>query len=212
MSLEELIRACAETGDDAAWEEFVNRFHELIAATVIRTARRWGSDNPALIDDLIQETYLKLCSERKRLLSEFTPQHPESFYGFLKVVTANVVNDHFRSLHAHKRGLGQPHVSIDEPGTLAPIAKAGSAECIQREILLKEVDEALCAVLSGDEQVRDRTIFWLYHRHGFTAEEIAQMPSISLTVKGVESVLYRLKRAVEERLAEGRGIVGQNLW
>ena len=30
MSLEELIQACAENGDEAAWEEFIQRFHTMI--------------------------------------------------------------------------------------------------------------------------------------------------------------------------------------
>src|SRR5438132_13891705 len=107
MSLEELIRACAENGDAAAWDEFVRRFHKLIAGVVLRTASRWGQSLPAEVDDLIQETYLKICADRKRLLSEFTPRHPEAFYGYLKIVTANVVHDHFRALYSHKRGLGK---------------------------------------------------------------------------------------------------------
>ncbi len=213
MSLEDLIRACAENGDATAWEEFVQRFHGLIAVIVIRTAQRWDNASPALVDDLIQETYLKLCLDRKRLLSEFSPHNPESFYGFLKVVTANLVHDHFRSQRSQKHGLGQPHAWIDSPTIPAPIAKVGSVESIQRDILLKEINEALCCILSEsslseDQQKRDRTIFWLHHgAAGLTAEEIARLPSLSLSVKGVESVLHRLKRLVTERLAERPGTV-----
>ena len=39
---------------------------------------------------------------------------------------------------------------------------------------------------------RDRLIFWMYYRQGFTAKAIAAIPSISLTVKGVEGVIQRL--------------------
>ena len=31
LSVEDLVRACAQTGEPAAWEEFVRRFHRLIA-------------------------------------------------------------------------------------------------------------------------------------------------------------------------------------
>jgi RNA polymerase sigma factor (sigma-70 family) len=206
MSLEELIQACAGAGDAVAWEEFVSRFHQLIAAIVRRTAERWGSKSPALVDDLIQDTYMKLCLNRKRLVNEFMPHHPDSFYGYLKVITANVVNDHFRAQHSHKRGAGHPQVSIDESGTQAPLAKASSEESIQRNILLKEIDEALCRILaeSGlpeDQQKRDRTIFWLRHRNGLTAEAIARLPSIFLSVKGVESVLHKYKCLITARVA-----------
>jgi RNA polymerase sigma-70 factor (ECF subfamily) len=202
MSLEELIRACAQNGDAPVWEEFVRRFHSLIAAVVMRTTQRWGSTSPALVDDLIQETYLKICADRKRLLSEFTPQHPEAFYGYLKVITANVVHDHFRGQHAHKRGLGQTLISICEPVEHMSATTPAAADGIHRDILLKEVDHVLCACLSGEWQVRDRTIFLLYYRYGLTAPAIARLPSISLTVKGVESVIHRLTRLVRERLAE----------
>jgi RNA polymerase sigma-70 factor (ECF subfamily) len=203
MSLEELLRACAENGDAPVWEEFVRRFHSLIAAVVMHTAERWGSALPALVDDLIQETYLKICADRKRVLSEFSPQHPEAFYGYLKVITANVVHDHFRAQHAHKRGLKQTEAFICESAEHTSVATTDAAEGIHRDILLREVDSLLCASLSGEGQTRDRTIFWLYYRYGLTAPAIARLPSISLTVKGVESVIHRLTRLVRERLAEG---------
>jgi RNA polymerase sigma-70 factor (ECF subfamily) len=39
---------------------------------------------------------------------------------------------------------------------------------------------------------RDRVMFWLYYRQGYTAEEIARLPAIGLTAKGVESALRRV--------------------
>jgi RNA polymerase sigma-70 factor (ECF subfamily) len=201
MSLDELLEKCAQTGDTAAWEEFVRRFHGLIAAVVLRTTKRWGSTSPALVDDLIQEIYVKICGDRKRLLSEFTPHHPQSFYGYLKVIAANVVHDYFRSQHSYKRGSAQTEASIDEYGARMPMATRNSPESVHRDILLKEVDEVLRSNISGDEQRRDRTIFWLYYRYGLAAPAIARLPSISLTVKGVESVIHRLTRTVREHLA-----------
>jgi len=206
MSLEELIQACAQNGDAASWEEFVRRFHDLIAAVVLRTAQRWGNASPELVDDLIQETYLKICDDRKRLLANFSPQHPESFYGFLKVITANVVHDHFRAQRSHKRGQGRPETPIDESVGGSPPATTAGVNDIHRGILLKEVDKALCSVLSGSDQERDRKIFWFYYRYGLTAQAIARLPSVSLTVKGVESVIHRLTRMVRERLARGGGL------
>jgi RNA polymerase sigma-70 factor (ECF subfamily) len=39
---------------------------------------------------------------------------------------------------------------------------------------------------------RDRALFWLYYRQGFTAEEIAGLSATGLTPKGVESALRRV--------------------
>jgi RNA polymerase sigma-70 factor, ECF subfamily len=200
MSLEELLKACAENGSAADWEEFVRRFHTIIAAVALRTAQRWGNAPSSLVDDLIQETYLKICRHRTRLLSEFTPHHPEAFYGYLKVVTANVVHDHFRAERSQKRGSGRPEESVDEVPVAACYAMTSSTENAERDILLKEVDTALCSSLAGKERMRDRAIFWLYYRYGLSALEIAFLPSISLTVKGVESVIHRLTQLVREQL------------
>src|SRR6266446_7754241 len=99
----DLIHACAD-GEAAAWLEFIRRFNRIIAITAHRTARRWGEDSPAVVDDLIQETYLKLCDDDTRVLREFDSPHQDAIFAFLKVVTANVANDYFKRVHAGKRG------------------------------------------------------------------------------------------------------------
>ena len=108
-----LIRACAD-GEAAAWLEFIRRFHRLIAVTASRAARRWGEISPAVVDDLAQETYLKLCDDGARVLCEFDASHPDAIFGFLKVLTANVANDYFKRLHAGKRGGSQASASLEE--------------------------------------------------------------------------------------------------
>jgi RNA polymerase sigma-70 factor, ECF subfamily len=202
-SVEELIRACAENGSAEDWAEFVRRFHGPIAAVVIRMTSRWGSVSPALVDDLIQETYLKICGDRKRLLGEFKAQHADAFYGYLKVITTNVVNDHFRTQRSQKRGSGQTESFPDEESAHSTEKVTRPTEDVaHRDILLREVDQALCAVASSQDMKRDRIIFFLYYRYGLTASAIARLPSIALTVKGVESVIHRLTQLVRERLAD----------
>ncbi len=80
LSPEELVLACRQTDDAAAWREFVGRFHRLIATVALRVARRWGESSPQLIDDLVQETYLKLCDDNFRMLRKFKSHHPDAFY------------------------------------------------------------------------------------------------------------------------------------
>ena len=82
LSPEELVLACRQTDDVAAWREFVGRFHRLIATVALRVARRWGESSPQLIDDLVQETYLKLCDDNFRMLRKFKSDHPDAFYGY----------------------------------------------------------------------------------------------------------------------------------
>jgi hypothetical protein len=82
-SAEELVRACVEAGNSEAWNEFVCRFRKLIACVVLRIARKYGESSPAIVDDLVQDVYLKVCSDNCRLLREFEPQHPDAFFGML---------------------------------------------------------------------------------------------------------------------------------
>ncbi len=100
LSAEELALTYFRSGDEKAWSEFVRRFHPLIARVVLRVARQWGETSPQAVDDLIQDTYLKICSERERLLGSFTSPHADAIYGFMKVFTANLVHDHFKASRA----------------------------------------------------------------------------------------------------------------
>ena len=88
ISPAELVVACLQEGNESAWVEFVRRFQPLIARVALRVARQWGEPSPQVIDDLIQETYLKLCAERLRVLRNFKSAHEDAIYGYIKVFTA----------------------------------------------------------------------------------------------------------------------------
>ena len=203
LSSEELIRACIDTSDTAAWEEFVRRFRPLIAGTVLRTARRFGVSAPDVIDDLIQETYLKVCANRCRILREFQSQAADAIFGLLKTVAFTVTQDHFKGGLAAKRGAGRPETSLDTYIESA-IPGAGSLPQVEREILLREIDDQLTGAAEPVTGDRDRQIFWLYYRHGMTGRAIALIPGIGLTQKGVESVIQRLTNQVRCWLVEIR--------
>lgn len=198
---DELISACIDKGDAAAWEEFVRRFRPVIASTVLRTARRFGSAAPQLVDDLVQETYLKICSNQCRVLREFTPQVPESIFGLLKSVAFSVVHDHFRGGLAAKRGGGREDITLDSYAETAIAGREGLPE-VERQILLGEIDA--CLVDASGATERDRQIFWLYYRHGMTSRAIGAISRIGLTAKGVESVIQRMTGLVRRRLVEIR--------
>jgi RNA polymerase sigma-70 factor (ECF subfamily) len=187
----ELIRACIGSKDERAWTEFIRRFQVVIAAAVLRTARQWGEPSRSLLDDLVQDTYLKLCENDSRLLRSFRREHEDSIYGFLRVVTANVVHDHFKSALAAKRGASRTEAL--EPSQIEPKAAGPDGfDLASHRLQLAQVDKILTQVTAGDDQERKRVIFWLRHQQGLTASEIAAIPSIGLTTEGVESVLLRL--------------------
>jgi RNA polymerase sigma-70 factor (ECF subfamily) len=185
----DLLRACTEGGNADAWREFVARYHRVIASTILKSCRKWGTTTPALIDDLIQETYVKLCNSHYRVLREFELRHPEALHGLLKTVSFSVVQDHFRASIANKRGAGHKTVAFDEQ------TRDDTISDIERDILLRQIGERL-----ADESSRDRTIFWLHFRQGMTARAIAEIQTIGLGPKGVEAVLARLTRLLREKL------------
>src|SRR5262249_11427184 len=162
--------------------------------------------SPQLIDDLVQETYLKLCADNFRLLRRFKSQHQDAFYGYLKVVTANLVHDHFKAAHSSKRGSGTIESAIDEPVASATdvAGVASAAKSSERAVLLREIDAMLSRLAAGPQLQRSRRIFWLYYRFGFTASAIAALPYIGLNTKGVESTILRLTRLLRQELDHHR--------
>jgi RNA polymerase sigma-70 factor, ECF subfamily len=201
LTIEELVRRCTASGEIGAWEEFVRRFHRLIATVVLRTALRLGDSSTQTVDDLIQETYLKLCSDNFRLLRNFDERHPDAFLGYLKVVTANVVRDSFKSFRTQKRGSDRIR---DIPDYAVPAAgedSAGSPKFIEREVLIQEIQRCLDLCVVGTNRERNNKIFWLHYRTGLSAGAIACLPGIGLETKGVETVISRITQDLRKRLA-----------
>jgi RNA polymerase sigma-70 factor, ECF subfamily len=203
LTSERLVSACCQPANEPAWAEFIRRFQPLVAKIVVRTARRWNATSPALLDDLVQETYVKLCANDCRLLREFESRSPDSFYGFLKVLTSNVVHDHFKASLAAKRGAEAHSLDGDSTEGQIPTANPGHRNLIdaERMVLLGEIDQQLVQLLPPEDLQRGRLVFWLYYRSGMSANAIASLPQIDLTTKGVESLLFRLTKQVKSILS-----------
>jgi RNA polymerase sigma-70 factor, ECF subfamily len=200
MSGEELIRACAEGSDAAAWDEFVSRFHRPISLSIVRTAYQWDEIAQQVVDDLVQETYLKLCLNRCRLLLEFAAQHPDSILGYIKTIAVNVTHDHFKSLHSQKRGSGEVDQILENMDPKAETSGAGGQKALEHEVLIRQINQCLESCSQGPDHDRDCTIFWLYYQQGMSAKDIAALPTVGLSAKGVESAIFRLTRLVRENL------------
>lgn len=203
-SVYEVICACTELGDGEAWDEFVSRFHRAISLSAIRTASRFGTVSRHLVDDLVQETYLKLCANKCDLLREFSSHHPEEVVGYIKTVTMNVVRDHFKARHTQKRGSGELDLSSNEIDVESRGSGHGGKAAMEQEILLKQINDCLETCSEGPDQDRDRLIFWLYYQQGMSTKSIACVPNVGLTSKGVESAILRLTRQVREQIVKAQ--------
>ena len=199
-SLKDLVCLCARDCNDEAWEEFVSRAGRPISLTIIRTASLWGDPSRALVEDLIQTTYLKLWEGGCRHLRDFAVQHPEAILGYLKKTAANVTHDHFKHGRSQSSGGDQPHVSTSDCDPEAGNQAHGSEEKIAFGVFLNEIDDYLKRSLSGPDRERDRMIFWLYFRQGMSTKEIASLPGVGLGTKGVGSVIERLKHGMREQI------------
>jgi RNA polymerase sigma-70 factor, ECF subfamily len=200
LSLKDIVCLCAGPHDDAAWEEFVLRVGRPISLTILRTTSLWGERSVPLVEDLVQVTYLKLWEDNCRLLRDFAIHHPEAILGYVKKTAANVTHDYFKHRRSQSSGGMQPHISTSDVDPEAGKEVDGNHGRITIQILLKQIDDHLQRTLLGSDRERDRTIFWLYFRQGMSTREIASIPTIALSAKGVGSVIERLKQCVRAHI------------
>ncbi len=156
---------------------------------------RWTEVSPGLVDDLVQETYLKLCTEEFRRLRDFESRYEDAIYGFLKTVAYNVTMDYFKVQYATKRGVKALR-NTDFETALQTVSRESTLE---DRILLQEIEELVDQITDTE---RDKLVFLLYYRQGFTAKAIAEMPSVGLSEKGVESCLHRLTSQLRKYMVE----------
>ncbi|HVG92533.1 MAG TPA: sigma-70 family RNA polymerase sigma factor [Alphaproteobacteria bacterium] len=196
LSIQELVSSCLDSQDEVSWTEFVRRFQPHIARVVYKCVSRRERPRPELVDDLVQDAFLKLCGNDFKALRGFDFMHDNAFFGFLKVVAANIVEDYFRKKLAEKHGGGREEEDIDD---VTPVAHFNSNSLRPEEIaiLIGQIDSCLKKLAAEPNLARDYAIFWLYYRQGLTAKAISQLPGITLGTKGVESTLLRLTRYVK---------------
>ena len=192
IPIRELLQLCLSTDAEDHWREFVHRTQPLIASVIINTVRRWKQPAPSLVDDLIQDTYLKLFVNDMKALRSIKNEYENAIFGFLKVVASNVVQDHFR----------KPINKADEVEVSDAVLPPGEDERERREFLdkKKEAQRILIRLSSSETYKRDEAIFWLYYEQGYSAKEISFMPHLGLTLKGVEAVILRLTRYLRGEL------------
>jgi RNA polymerase sigma factor (sigma-70 family) len=202
LSIQELLQLCLATQDAALWQEFVCRVQPLISKVVGRTVRRcrWRPPDPALVDDLIQDTFMKLFANDYRALREFQFEDENRFFGFIKTVASHVVQDYIRKVNSDKHGGGLKEEDIEKESITLPAPSSNP----DRQILINQILYCLQRLSSQPNFKRDMLIFQLYYFDGLTAADIGDRPDIGLGVKTVESALLRLIRFLKGELG-GRG-------
>ncbi len=198
IPIRELLFLSLRSEDQTLWEKFVRRTQPLIANVIINTLRRWRDPSPALVDDLIQETYLKLFANDRKYLRGIRNDHENAIFGYLRMAASSTVQDHFRRSENKAA-----EVELTDQVLPSSSAAADRMEFMQRK---NEVEDRLKKLSSSPTYARDTAIFWLYYEQGYTAKEIAMLPHLELSIKGVEAVLQRLSRYLRESSAEAAGL------
>lgn len=96
FSIRRLLEYCLATDDETAWNEFFERIRPTAFGVVYKNVYPRVGHAPDLIQDLFQETMLKLVDKNKAALRTFEWFHEDSIYAYVKVVASRVVADHFR--------------------------------------------------------------------------------------------------------------------
>lgn len=192
IPIRELLQLCLSIDAEEHWRQFVRRTQPLIANVIINTVGRWKKPAPSLVDDLIQNTYVKLFDNDKKALRSIKNEHENTMFGYLKVIASNVVRDYFR----------QPINKADEIELTDTVVRPGPQDRERLKFVenKEEAKRALKTLSSSETYERDEAIFWLYYEQGYSAKEISLMPHLKLTVKGVEGVILRLTRYVRGKL------------
>jgi RNA polymerase sigma-70 factor, ECF subfamily len=186
--LAQVLKACLDGGGRAEWEHFIALAQPVLASGVLRTLSRVPIASRELVDDLVQDTFLKLCNHDFRILRNFRTGDTIALRAYLKTIAGSVVMDHFRS--------NKPGRSVDLDAVAATLASSdGMSGDLERKLLLARVQKCL-----EGEEPRNRQIFWLYHRQGLTPRAISVLSGIGMGMGGVETAIYRLTNAVRECL------------
>ncbi len=176
----------------SAFDEFMELARVPIRSAVWRTLSTRTAGDRAAADDLVQETCLKICSERGAALRRLAYPSPPGVVAYLRAMAHNVASDFFRTRMAAKRGGDQNRVALED---VLQNEAGGGAATVERFLLLDQVQHCL---KEHYKAVRDRAIFWLYFRQGLTAKAIASIGAVGMSQKGVESLLLRIIRAIRD--------------
>jgi DNA-directed RNA polymerase specialized sigma24 family protein len=205
MSGAELLRECGlRLTDRVLWAKFQQRFQGLIFLYLLR-ALRLGSireDVNGIVPDLAQEVYLKLVQHDGRILRSFRGDTEFSVMAFLAKISANVVQDYHRHTGREKRRAQV--VSIDAvkaaEGRESSFGESPEFDPNSLSSILAWID--IERVVEGDPDrknaPRNALIFKLHYVDGFSPAEIARFPGFDLTPAGVETVLGRLRKRIQE--------------
>jgi RNA polymerase sigma-70 factor (ECF subfamily) len=199
----QLARQCAYSTHAPEWEQFVRLVTPVVALTARRVSMLWNEPSNSAVGEIVQDVFLKLCEDDRRILREFEDRGNNSFLKLLRMITASVATDYFRRTRAEKRGGLKGAVPLESSLIEEDLSDGHATWAVEWPALLAQLD-GLLRLYPDAVSPRDRRLFWLYYRHGLTANAIARIPAMELSAKGVESALLRLVRLLRKTIENGK--------
>ena len=174
----------ARARDPAAWERMV----ALYAPLVLRWCRAWGlHDNDAA--DVFQEVFQAVAAH---LAAFRRDRSGDTFRGWLRTITRNKVNDHFRRREREPTGVGGSEARkllSQVPQILPPEEESGGNDT-EAELLHRAL-----ALIRNEFEPRTWEAFWQTAVEGRAAADVAA--DLSMTPGAVRvaksRVLHRLR-------------------
>lgn len=198
-----LAELCAYSAEAPEWAEFVRISTPVVALAARRVGEVWGDKSTITVNEIVQEVFLKLCEDERRVLREFESRGDDSFFWLLRVITATVGTDHFRKVRAEKRGGGVPVETVQPLAVADQLHDTRATRAMEMPSLYAQLD-GLLRLYPKRVSARDRRMFWLHFNQGMSAEGISRIPAMGLSAKGVESALIRLTRLLRQTVAQGK--------
>lgn len=215
MTNVDLVRSCVLLDDETALEEFVLRYKRFISLAVLRAyCQRGGyraySVNLDLINDLVQDVYLKLVESTRGALQTFRGSNDAAVFAYIGRVVISVVVDHLRRNGARKRGsdvASLDAVVVDDDGNETTLADRLMAPGPNPEqdatvaILREEISAILERSLRGRNAARDLRIAEAYIFENCSHAEIAEQVGGEIRESGIKSSLRRTNMRLRGEIA-----------
>ena len=146
----------------------------VVALAARRVSAVWGDSSEGTVSEIVQEVFLKLCEDERRILREFDDRGNDSFLKLLRMITASVGTDHFRRVRAEKRGGRSQSVPLEADPKADNISDSRATAAVEWPSLVAQLD-GLLKLYPKTVSERDRNLFWLYYRQGLTADAISRI-------------------------------------
>ena len=194
----EILRQ-AKASNQTAWQQLVTRY----SRRIYRWCRRGGLQ-PADAADVTQEVLHAVA----RKLGDFRRDRPgDTFRGWLRRITSNKINDHFRKQNktADRASGGVNHMALVadtwEPlgtwNTASVVSEASTVSSIQNH----RIQEILKRVRSNVSE-RDWKLFWRIAVDGQSAADAAK--ELGITANAARLVKMRILKRLKNQFADGR--------